>query len=465
MQASVPEKAAFPRDDENELRIVIEGGASQHQAQQPAEDDWLKVIMSSSTKTSPKKHKIQRVPELLKRVDSNKDCYDPLVVSIGPFQHEETSLQPFNKIKRQFTEMYVESCEISVAELYKMVEAVAEEARSCYAEGSIQQMDHTEFVKMMFLDGCFVLQFIILVNGETIKKTMKNHDVAFVTRDLFLLENQLPFIVLQELRKPLKNPEVVGLDKIKKFIIKHRWAGHPSYTTWENTTNRGIQQSSRGQHEGEPAHLLELLWREVIDPDVPKSKGCSWYSYRSVQELKASGICFGPTTGDAGCLFTSVRFEPRLVKAILRIPPMIIDDSTKAFFLNLVAYERCPDGPEVAGVSSYLYFIDTLIDSPEDVQELRKRQIILNALGSDKHVADMFNKIAKDLVPDLTVYEPVTTRIESHYKNDVKLWITEWLHTHFRSPWTIAALIAALLVFGITITQTYLAFYPRSSSK
>ncbi|XAR69611.1 hypothetical protein NMG60_11001267 [Bertholletia excelsa] len=480
--ASVPKKAAFTRDDEKELSsIVIGGGVAKHQAQQPAEDDWFKDIMSSSTKTSPK-HRIQKVPELLRDVESNKKCYDPLVVSIGPFHHSNQRLQPFQEIKKQFTNMYVNSCQVSIVELYNRVEAVAEEARTCYMGGSVQQMDHTQFVKMMFLDGCFVLQFILLVSEARIEGIMKSHHIEFVKRDLFLLENQLPYIVLQELKKPLKNHVDCGLNKIKEFIInKSLWATSPSYTLWErienfitkNITNRGIQQSSQRQHEGEPthhegepAHLLELMWREVVDPGALNSEeGCSWYSYRSVTELKASGICFRPNKERTGRLFTSVSFEPLFVRAVLRMPPMTIDDSTKAFFLNLVAYERCPDSPVVPAVTSYLCFIDTLIDGPGDVQELRKRGIILNGLGSDDHVADMFNKIAEDLKPNLKVYEGVTKDIESHYQDVVKLWITEWLHIHFRSPWTIAAFFAALLVFGLTITQTYLDFYPPGGSE
>ncbi|XAR69612.1 hypothetical protein NMG60_11001269 [Bertholletia excelsa] len=473
--ACPPEKAAFTSDDENELSsVVVQGGVSQ----QLAEDDLFKLIRDSadeSTKSSPK-HKIQKVPRLLKRRKSNRGCYDPLVVSIGPFHHHDKRLQPFKKFKYKFTKMYADSCNVSIAELYNRVEAVSEEARSCYTEGSIQHLDHTQFLQMMFLDGCFVLQFIILVNNMGIEDTMKSHDIAFVKRDLFLLENQLPYIVLRKLMKPHKNTGNIGLD-INKFIINISWPEHPPCTFWEeienfitnHITERNWKQFSPPQPEGEPAHLLELMWSQVVDPrpfeTSVKCKVFPWYSYRSVQELKASGIIFRPNKDEAGRFFTSVRFESLLVKSILRIPPMIIDDSTKAFFLNLVAYEMCPDCPKKAGVTSYLWFIDNIIDDSKDVQELRKMGIILNGLSSDQQVADLFNDIAENLVPNLQAYAGVTNRIESHYKNVVKLWITEWLHIHFRTPWTVAALFAALLAFGLSITQTYLIFHPPSGSK
>ncbi|KAL7170211.1 hypothetical protein ACSBR2_035134 [Camellia fascicularis] len=69
--------------------------------------------------------------------------------------------------------------------------------------------------------------------------------------------------------------------------------------------------------------------------------------------------------------------------------------------------------------------MDTLIDQAEDVKELRKKGIILNFLGSDQHVVELFNEIAKNLVPMPNAYEDVRKRIEMHYKNKVRFWVTE----------------------------------------
>ncbi|KAF9664611.1 hypothetical protein SADUNF_Sadunf16G0036400 [Salix dunnii] len=51
----------------------------------------------------------------------------------------------------------------------------------------------------MFLDGCFILQFIscFLHKPEDLK--MPGHHIALVKRDLLLLENPLPFQVISSL--------------------------------------------------------------------------------------------------------------------------------------------------------------------------------------------------------------------------------------------------------------------------
>ncbi|KAF5932349.1 hypothetical protein HYC85_028520 [Camellia sinensis] len=56
---------------------------------------------------------------------------------------------------------------------------------------------------------------------------------------------------------------------------------------------------------------------------------------------------------------------------------------------------------------------------------------------TDEEVAGLFNKIAKNMVPDTNAYKDVQNQIEKHYKNKVRLWMIEWLHTHFDTPWTI----------------------------
>ena len=82
--------------------------------------------------------------------------------------------------------------------VYSKVVEVAGNARKCYAEGSTQEFDDEAFARMMFLDGCFILQFMYCTaKNKRGDMGMKRHTIAFVHRDMFLLENQLPFLVLE----------------------------------------------------------------------------------------------------------------------------------------------------------------------------------------------------------------------------------------------------------------------------
>ena len=57
----------------------------------------------------------------------------------------------------------------------------------------------------LLVDGCATLQFIDSVVHEKVKDfKIKNDQVAFVQQDLFLLENQLPYQLLDNLMKNLR---------------------------------------------------------------------------------------------------------------------------------------------------------------------------------------------------------------------------------------------------------------------
>ncbi|KAA8518027.1 hypothetical protein F0562_015492 [Nyssa sinensis] len=454
------------------VSVVIHSEASSQSIK-----DWESFIMNDkgeSSDNTPQQDKIYEVPQILRQNESTKKCYEPKVVSIGPYHHGKQELTSGEKFKILLTRKYVESCkQQSVASLYKQVERVAVAAQKCYSEQSTKRFSDDAFIKMMVLDGCFILQFVLCFgDGKCNQMNMKSHDIAFIRRDLFLLENQLPFQVLNVLMScRVEFDEGEGLRKINKFIDDIR-TFQTAEDSWfecvKNLFQKYIFCPKRSEEEKAPpppVHLLQLMWRQLIDiqsyQDLSKGgeeegendkkgksrRNAECYTYRSAQDLKTAGIHFRPSKS---ARFTDVRYEPGTCRGILRLPKMVIDDFSESLFLNLVAYEMCPNSPKELGVISYLWFIDTLIDYPQDVKELRQKGIILNFLGNDQQVADLFNKIANDLVPDPDAYKTVRRQIEQHYQSKFKLWITEWVHIHFSSPWTILAFLGAILALFLS---------------
>ena len=76
---------------------------------------------------------------------------------------------------------------------------------------------------MMFLDGCFVLQFMYsTAKNNRGDMGMKSHTIAFVHRDIFLLENQLPFLVLKALMSlRFKEDEEKDIITLSSSILRH----------------------------------------------------------------------------------------------------------------------------------------------------------------------------------------------------------------------------------------------------
>ncbi|XP_052176168.1 uncharacterized protein LOC127790628 [Diospyros lotus] len=393
--------------------------------------------------------KIQKVSMTFRAIESNKNCFDPVVIAIGPLHHGKPELERMETFKIQFALQYAHQSNKSMEELYDAVEKQAIDARNCYAKGSTDAFDDDEeFAKMMFLDSCFVLQFIYsCVNPTEADVKMKSNDKMFILRDITLLENQLPFEFLKALMN-LRFKEGEGEQMIDKFIIS-LIIGDPYE---ENVRCWKPKGDEKGKEQ--PVHLLELVRTEFADVDeITKGKSYSnWCYYRSVTELKSVGINFKCSYSRR---FSDITFKSGcFLSGCLRLPPITIDDGTKSLLLNLVAWEACPDTPDDFGVSSYVYFMDTLIDRAEDVKELRYNGVILNGLGSDEQAVELFNEIGRNLVSNPEAFGKVKESIDGYHSSRLRLWWAEWLHKHFRSRWALIALIVGFLALGLTVAQT-----------
>ena len=63
-------------------------------------------------------------------------------------------------------------------------------------------------------------------------------------------------------------------------------------------------------------------------------------------------------------------------RALLEIPHLFIDHKTGPILRNLVAYEQC-DKTVKPYFTSYIMFFDGLVNTPEDVQIVRRRSFIM----------------------------------------------------------------------------------------
>ncbi|KAJ1398947.1 hypothetical protein SESBI_30742 [Sesbania bispinosa] len=196
---------------------------------------------------------------------------------------------------------------------------------------------------------------------------------------------------------------------------------------------------------------------ECKEANEENQKNSDMVTYRNIQELKASGIRLKSSkTRRPG----DISFSHGWLAAELTLPEIVVDDTTATSYLNLMAYEMCSDFENDYGICSFVAFLDSLIDHPEDVKALRSEGILLNSLGSDEEVAKLFNIISSDLVPDTLRYSCVRAQINMHYRNKYKTWIAQGCHTYFSNPWAIIAFHAAVLALALTFIQTWFAIYP-----
>ncbi|XP_060671093.1 UPF0481 protein At3g47200-like [Ziziphus jujuba] len=451
----------------------------------------------------PGGRKIPKVPEMLRNLKKDEDCFYPRVVSIGPYHHLEPHLLQFMELKIKLAKRYCGN-RAGIVDLYKRVQAVAGTAREFYNMERLNDiLDDEAFTTMMFLDGCFILEFIMwLLRVEYYDIGMNNNEIANVKRDLFLLENQLPYIVLEKLMEGHKEYSLhKWKEKIENFITMCRRLP-PEVKPWMTGASNYLFSSLRKQEEifknlittcaglppaeqgiQRPLHLLDMTRTRFVKPRatfpsrrhrvwdriVEKVRHCmgirstqsatsDWYSYQSARVLNSMGIRFRPNkTGS----FSDVKFESQLfIRGVLTLPLILIDASTKPLLLNMLALESsCKNLKYKLGVTSYMCFMDSLIDNADDVMILRSQNVIVNCLGTDQDVADLFNDIAIHLVPDPHMYAEAKRGIQKYCDCKFDQWMAECYNTHFRSPWTLLALCAAISVILLTAAQTFLAVW------
>ncbi|KAA8541091.1 hypothetical protein F0562_025054 [Nyssa sinensis] len=115
-------------------------------------------------------------------------------------------------------------------------------------------------------------------------------------------------------------------------------------------------------------------------------------------------------------------------QGVLNIPPFVIHDFTKSIFLNLMVFEQYFHRRRSNYVTSYIRFMDGLINSSNDVEHLCDKRIIVHGLGSNDNVANLFNNLWKYIVnhandSNLTkVSQDLTKHFNRHVKPGATLW-------------------------------------------
>lgn len=172
-----------------------------------------------------------------------------------------------------------------------------------------------------------------------------------------------------------------------------------------------------------------------------------------VTELKEAGIKFKKRKTDR---FWDIKFKD----GKLRIPRLLIHDGTKSLFLNLIAFEQCHLDCS-NDITSYVIFMDNLINSPEDVGYLHYRGIIEHWLGSDAEVADLFNRLCQEVVFDInnSYLSLLSEEVNRYYNHRWNTWCASLRHNYFSNPWAIISLVAAVVLLLLTLAQTYYGIY------
>ncbi|KAL3506439.1 hypothetical protein ACH5RR_031821 [Cinchona calisaya] len=391
----------------------------------------------------------------------NENAYEPEIVAIGPYYHGKKTLQMMEEHKLRYLQLLLKQRNDNLDRYVNAMRSLEEKARECYAEAESITLNRHEFVEMLVLDGCFIVELLRKYNMNFLRD---KNDVIFkmdwmiywLQRDLMLFENQLPFFVLCKLFDLIEVPNQHSRFIYLALNFFHDIFPGPGQIIEDNA--RGISSSNCMA-----VHLLDLIHKNWLPTSLatmnyPREElfstiknGEYWRLIKSATELKAAGLKFEKIEG-AKSLF-DINFK----NGVLQIPQLTIEDRSESFFRNLLVQEQyfCGD-TRLNFVTSYVKFLDCLINSPSDVEILRSCGIIDNWLGDDKVVSDIFNKIGDSIIVwyDDFHYAETFNRVNIYCNRRINGWLAKLKHNYLNSPWAVLSIFAAFVLLVLTLTQT-----------
>ncbi|KAB5520959.1 hypothetical protein DKX38_025278 [Salix brachista] len=311
---------------------------------------------------------------------------------------------------------------VTLKELFESTREIEKEARSYYA-GPID-VGAEDFCRLLVIDGCFLIELFRKDNDDSLRE--KDDPIfnmscmlQYLYHDLILVENQIPWLVLELLfnKTVAANSEQSTQAKEgepkKKTTLAHLALQFFANIFSSNALNidtpydgtkhlldllrNWLVKSSGNDEDVETPcdgtkHLLDLLrnWlvkssgnaREYVETGI-------WEPIPSATDLEDAGIELKVSDSEHRSILV-IKFN----NGSLEIPSFLIDETTEVIIQNLISYEQC--SPKCTDrITSYAVLLDNLINTTKDMDILTRSGIINNWLNPEEAM-QFFNKLYHD---------------------------------------------------------------------
>ncbi|XP_018721916.2 UPF0481 protein At3g47200 [Eucalyptus grandis] len=378
------------------------------------------------------------VPERLRQ--TNEKAYTPCIVAIGPYHHLNSSLMPMENHKLLYLQNFLlYNQNYRLKEYIQRVKSWENDARNSYDKKI--NLDSNKFAEMILLDGIFVIQLFLMKqnNGFRLPNDQifgKPWMLTDIRSDMALLENQMPFFIVQKLFYmafgPHHSPTLLQL--VWSFFELTTEMGHLPWWVVES----------------EVKHFLDVIRLSFL-PSVrmtPNESQVKTEFTQSATELVKAGVKL--RRGKSNCLF-DIEFK----NGVLNIPELKLFDITESYFRNIIAFEQCYHYND-RYLIDYLAFMDSLVDTQYDAKLLIEERIINNWLSNKKAVADLINSLCEKVTLSKPGYyfNNLSIDLNNHCKKSCNKWKATFKHEYCSNPWAVISVIAAVVLLLLTAAQT-----------
>ncbi|XP_044500276.1 UPF0481 protein At3g47200-like [Mangifera indica] len=405
-----------------------------HSLNREVEEDRYGYLLVES-EPDPSDWCIYRVPHSFRR--GKEEAYTPQIVSIGPFHCDKKELRDMDKLKRRYVNKFFERTSKEHEDVLAFIEAHELQIRKCYSETS--NLRSHEYVKMILRDAVFILE-LLLRNYEEVEddKLLRiPADKLALKVDLLLLENQLPYFILERIYKSIVgSPSFIDIClKFFRSLFFHR-----------EVSNR--QKSFK--------HFTHML-RYTLVQHYPANE------FRSVnyEDDDLYPLPCATKLHESGVKFTPVRsrklLEVKFGGGELRMPLFSVHHHTETVLRNIMALEQCHN-PRHTIVCDYVILLDALIADKRDAQLLVDAGIISNSMGDSKALASLFNKLSVEILLYGDYYNYIYQDLKNYSKNKYNRNMAKLQRLYFGDVWKGTATIGASVLLILTFLQTINSF-------
>ncbi|KAJ3683494.1 hypothetical protein LUZ60_013721 [Juncus effusus] len=403
--------------------------------------------------------------------------------------------------------------EIDLEVYIQEIRPLETEARQCYSE--FVQMLSDEFVMMLILDGCFLLEYFLKQEGAQLDGLF----VAYWTEegtdsDILLLENQLPFFIMHKLFAIYGGCAhfCEGSCPLVKLIIpffgygtqEPRWLRlascngvhhllHLFYTCFVP----GLQRENNNVVRNQPRSLVfELFFRfmswfpqqpsaskytleeendveegaaeesEEVEEDGEEEEAEETEEVKvkegsSLEELDINIPCVSELF-EAGVRFRRKRkpchmFDISFQNGIMEMPLVEIGFTRKIIYSNVVAFEQSQRNELDMIFTSYMALLDALINMEKDVAVLQECGIMENLLQNEEDAAIFYNHFGDFNTMNYQehYFRGLFIELRKYSESTWHKYRAKLMHDYFNNPWAIISIGAGGFLLILTVVQTY----------
>ncbi|XP_078153145.1 UPF0481 protein At3g47200-like [Carex rostrata] len=395
--------------------------------------------------------------------NGDEDLYKDRAILLGPYNinhYKSEQIQGLMYPESEKRDAAMVGAKVGVLNFTKFIcwlSTRINEVRACYADPF--EMDDEKFAEVLLIDAfCIICMITTLSQGPEYPKLHKqqmedfnqqtitnicnhhimktNKEARKIMADVLMLENQIPFSVVNYLWENCYQIDIWQGISFKDVALSCFGDFYP----------RGVE--SRDTNTFNCLHLLDLFHWSCMPIDRFRDRATYIQPILYIPnatELQTSSVIFEKRESDC---FLDINFCKRNLKTrgVISIPKIHLYGYSRSIIQNLVAFEQ---GYELRGYgfTAYVDCMAQLVQTEKDVSILRSSGIIASSTMTDREVIDFYKTIRDgvqvDKIPPDDLYK-LYEQVKNHIEN----------RPRFPNIW-IPISVASVSILVLTFIQTF----------